>query len=46
MNGRHAEQHAAPMPTALAATLAALPVAATIAPLAWFARMSKRVEAP
>jgi len=30
------------MPTVLAAALATLPLAATIAPLAWFARMSSR----
>jgi len=30
------------MPTLLAVTLAALPIAATVAPLAWFARISRR----
>jgi hypothetical protein len=30
------------MPIVLATSLAVLPVAATIAPLAWFARMSRR----
>jgi hypothetical protein len=30
------------MPIALATSLAVLPVAATIAPLAWFARTSRR----
>jgi len=44
MTGRDTEQRAAPMPTILAGTLAALPLAATIAPLAWFARTSKRVS--
>jgi hypothetical protein len=33
------------VPTALAASLAVLPLAATIAPLAWYARMSRHTEA-
>jgi hypothetical protein len=46
MTVARSEPRAAPMPTALAATLAALPLAATIAPLAWFARMSRRAASP
>ena len=34
-------EHGSPVPTALAVSLALVPLAATIAPLAWFARTSR-----